>query len=134
MPTPQEDRTRLTTMVQALNASPRTLRRPLCRGWSGDYQITGKCGHILTDGAGFLLFVSTSPWESKRRWSHSKKTLNQFCRLTQNGDDEGCFHLSHLPSPAEASSIRKIIGITQRRQSSTPSVSQIASRFKSKTA
>jgi hypothetical protein len=49
-----EDRERLETMLEALDASPGALRRPACRGWAGDYQITGRLGHILADGDGFL--------------------------------------------------------------------------------
>jgi hypothetical protein len=34
-----------------------------------------------------------------------KKRL-AFCRLTQDGDDEGCFHLDRLPTKNEAETIR----------------------------
>jgi hypothetical protein len=54
-----EDRERLETMLEALDASPGALRRPACRGWAGDYQITGRLGHILADGDGFLLHIHT---------------------------------------------------------------------------
>jgi hypothetical protein len=56
--------------LTALDASPIALGRPNCRGWVGDYQITGKHGHVLADGAGFLLYVSTN--ESVRRWTNVK--------------------------------------------------------------
>jgi hypothetical protein len=105
------DRDQLETMVQALDASPRALHRPICRGWAGDYQISGKRGHILPDGDGFLLFVSG---RSKQHWTHLKKAL-RFCRLTQDGDDEGCLHLERLPVPAEADAIRGALGIRRRR-------------------
>ena len=67
------DKQHLEAMLTALDASPRTLER------IGDWQIVGKNGHIMTDGRGFLLYVSTS--ESPRRWTGIKKRLG-FCRLT----------------------------------------------------
>ncbi len=86
-----EDREHLGHMVSALDASPRTLRRPVCRGWVGDWQINGKSGHILTDGvAGYLLFAKAE--DSPRRWTSIKRKLG-FAQLTQDGDDEGIFRL-----------------------------------------
>ena len=49
------DRQHLETLLAALDASPRALRRDQC----GDWAITGKSGHILADGEGYLLCVST---------------------------------------------------------------------------
>jgi hypothetical protein len=74
------DRTHLDTFLTAIDASPLALERPNCRGWIGDYQITGKHGHVLADGAGFLLYVSAG--ESIRRWTNVKRQLS-FCRLKQ---------------------------------------------------
>jgi hypothetical protein len=56
--------------------------------------------------------VSTS--ESPRRWTGIKKRLG-FCRLTQDGDDEGCLYLDRLPKADEAVLIREAIGIRKRR-------------------
>jgi hypothetical protein len=39
-----------------------------------------------------------------------------FCRLTQDGDSEGCLHLARLPSSAEAELIRSALGIRKRRR------------------
>jgi hypothetical protein len=66
-----DDKVHLETLLTALDASPRALYRPICRGWTGDYQITGKLGHILADGDGFLLYVHTG--ESPRRWTNVKR-------------------------------------------------------------
>jgi hypothetical protein len=95
----------LGTMVTALDTSPTCFERPICRGFTGDWQITGKLGHVLADGDGYLLYVSTE--ESVRRWTNVKERLISFCRLTQDGDDEGCLHLDRLPTPAEAAIIRE---------------------------
>jgi hypothetical protein len=81
-------------------------------GWVGDYQITGKHGHVLADGAGFLLYVGTN--ESVRRWTNVKRQLS-FCRLKQDGDDEGCLHLDRLPTENEAAAIRNCLRIKRKR-------------------
>jgi hypothetical protein len=106
------DREHLETMLTALDASPRALERPICHGWVGDWQISGKTGHVMTDGRGFVLYVSAG--ESKRLWNSIKKRL-RFCRLTQDGDDEGCFCLDRLPTTAESDSICGAVGIRRRR-------------------
>ena len=106
------DKQHLEAMLTALNASPRALERPICGGWIGDWQIVGNSGHIITDGRGFVLYVSTS--KSPRRWTGIKKRLG-FCRLTQDGDDEGCLYLERLPKADEAVLIREAIGIRKRR-------------------
>ena len=55
------DKQHLEAMLTALDASPRALER------IGDWQIVGNNGHIMTDGRGFVFYVSTS--ESPRRWT-----------------------------------------------------------------
>ena len=70
------DRERLVALLDALGASPRCLERPNCRGWIGDWQITGKHGHAMTDGAGYLFYAQATP----RRWTSIKQSL-AFCKL-----------------------------------------------------
>ncbi len=60
--------------------------------------------------AGLCSNIST---ESPRRWTGIKKRLG-FCRLTQDGDDEGCLYLERLPKADEAVLIREAIGIRKR--------------------
>jgi len=119
-----KDRARLTAMVRALSASDLTLRRERCRGELGDYAVIGKSGHIYPDGgSGWLLYVETSYRDdagklidgSVRRWNNIKARL-AFCRVTQDGDDEGCLHLDHMPTEAEAGLIRDALGIRKRRE------------------
>jgi hypothetical protein len=76
-----------------LQASPLSLRRDEYGSW----RITGKSGHIYTSGTWVMYVCSGSP----RRWSADKKRLS-FCKVTQNGDDEGCLQLFGLPSPGQA--------------------------------
>jgi hypothetical protein len=123
-PATMSDRTHLEALLIALDASPIALERPNCRGWVGDYQISGKLGHVLADGAGFLLYVGTN--ESVRRWTNVKRQLS-FCRLTQDGDDEGCLHLDRLPTEHEAKLIREAMGIRRRRHLSPEALAQARS-------
>jgi hypothetical protein len=105
------DREHLETFRVAIDAWGRALERPNVRGWMGDWQITGKSGHVLPDGTGFLLWVCCEG--SRRRWTSAKKRL-AFCRLTQDGDDEGCLHLDRVPTEPEGKIIRDILGIRKR--------------------
>jgi hypothetical protein len=57
--------------LTAIDASPGALERPNRRGWIGEYQITGKHGHILADQPGYLLFVTGTV----RRWKKAKRAL-----------------------------------------------------------
>jgi hypothetical protein len=103
-----ENRAHLEALMRALNASPRTLGRDEC----GDWAINGRLGHIFSDGAALLLYVTTE--ESVRRWNNIKHRLN-FCRVVQDGDDEGCLQLDRMPAPTEAGVIREALGIRRRR-------------------
>jgi hypothetical protein len=102
------ERAHLEALLNALDASSRALRRDGC----GDWHIKGKRGHILADGKGWLI-VATD--ESIRRWTNVKRRLS-FCRITQDGDDDGCLHLDRLPSAAEAELIRDAVHVKRKRQ------------------
>lgn len=120
------DRERLVALLEALDASPRCLERPVCRGWTGDWQITGKHGHVLADGNSVLIYVTTperdvldpdGKWRcygSPRRWASMKKALG-LAKLVQEAEDEGIFRLNRLPNEAEAEAIRDTVGIRKRR-------------------
>ena len=82
------DRERLVALLTALDASQRCLERPVCRGWVGDWQITGKHGHAVSDGTGYLLYAHATP----RRWTSIKQSL-AFCKMSQDADDEGILRL-----------------------------------------
>jgi hypothetical protein len=103
------DRAQLGPFLAAVDASPIALERPNCRGWIGDHQITGKHGHVLADHPGYLLYVTGTV----QRWKKAKRLLPG--TVTQDGDDEGIVRLDRLPTPAEAESIRDLIGIRKRR-------------------
>jgi hypothetical protein len=113
--------TDLLAFLTALDATPRALRRDAC----GERAIVGKSGHVYAD-AGFLLYVSTA--ESPRRWTNVKHRLN-FCRVTQDGDDEGCLHLDRLPTPEEAGLIREALGIRKLSCFSAESLAALKARL-----
>jgi hypothetical protein len=46
---------------------------------------------------------------------HQGQAFLFFCRLTQDGDSEGCLHLDRLPNAAEAIAIREALGIRNWR-------------------
>jgi hypothetical protein len=127
--TDRTDHDHLERLITALGASPRALKRPVCRGWAGDWQITGKLGHVLADGTGFVLYVATG--ESVRRSGFLKKRLAGFCRVTQDGDDEGALHLDRLPTEAEAEAelIREALGIKRKRHLSAETIASITDRL-----
>jgi hypothetical protein len=108
-PATMSDRTHLEALLIALDASPIALERPNCRGWVGEYQITGKHGHVLADHPGYLLYVTGTV----QRWKKAKRILPG--TVTQDGDDEGVLRLDRLPTPAEADTIRDVVGIRRRR-------------------
>jgi hypothetical protein len=111
----------LETLLTALDATPLALRRDGC----GDWAIKGKRGHIYADGNGFLI-VTTA--DSIRLWANTKAKLT-FCRVTQDGDDEGCLHLDHVPTPAEADLIRDALKIKRKRHYTPDQLASITDRL-----
>jgi hypothetical protein len=94
----------LLALRKTLAASSLSLQEDEC----GDWRINGSRGHIYAEGGIFTLCVRTS--ESRNLWTRIKRRL-AFCRVTQDGDDEGCLVLDRLPTPAEADLICQALGI-----------------------
>jgi len=120
------ERARIEALLTALDATRRALRRDTC----GDWVIKGNRGHICADGCGFLIIV-VSMRRSIRVWPNIKGKLD-FCRVTQDGDDEGCLHLDHLPMPKEADLIRHVLRIKRKRQLTPDQRATMAARLKEK--
>lgn len=88
--------------LTAINASPAALERPVCRGWVGDYQITGKHCHVLPDGAGYLLYVTGTV----QRWKRAKRS-SPSC-VTIPGNERGVPRPSRLTQRSVALGNHKI--------------------------
>jgi hypothetical protein len=61
---------------------------------------------------------------SSRPWKNAKARLT-FCKVTQDGDWEGCLHLDRLPTADEAVVIRKVLGIRKRRHMTAEALSKL---------
>ena len=120
------ERTHLETLLTALDATPCALQRDGC----GDWAIEGKRGYIYANGSGFLIVITTG--DSIRRWANAKGKL-AFCRVTQDGDDEGCLHLDHLPTPPEAELIRDALRIKRKRHYTPDQLATITARLRKNT-
>ena len=119
------ERAHLETLLTALSATRRAFWRDTC----GDWAIWGKRGHIYADGRGFLIVVGTEG--SIRRWTNTKRKLD-FCRVTQDGDDEGCLHLDHLPTPKETDLICDALGVKRKRRYTPDQLATLTARLKKK--
>jgi hypothetical protein len=106
----EADRAQQKALLTALNAWDRALRRDDCGAWC----ISGNQGSIHTwgDGKTWAIYVRC---RSVRHWTSTKARL-AFCTVIQDGDDEGCLRLDHLPTPAQNESIRDILGIRKRME------------------
>ncbi len=115
------ERAHLETLLRGLDATPSALWRDSCGAWA----IRGKRGHIYADGKGFLIVFTG---KSIRRWANTKAKLT-FCRVTQDGDDEGCLHLDHPPTPTEADLIRDALRIKRKRHYTPDQLATLATRL-----
>jgi hypothetical protein len=114
---------RILALAEALDVSvAKSVRNDEC----STPRIIGRDGHAYADGAGFLIVCH--PHRTAHRWTNIKRNLS-FCRLTQDGDDEGCFHLDHLPDEHEAGEIRAAIHVRRKVQLSADEVAARAARF-----
>ena len=103
-----QDRQELSDLLTVLHGAMNALRRDEC----GDPTIFGSRGHIRACDGTFLIYVVC---RSAKHWTYAKRQL-AFCRVIQDGDEEGVLQLDRLPSPGEAEVIRTYIGLRQTRQ------------------
>lgn len=121
-----KQRPRLLELLAALDARGASLRRDVC----GDWAISGKLGHIYAVPEGLQLVIFTGEIgiaDSPRRWTGVSQRLG-FCRVTQDGDDEGCMILGRLPAAQEAKLIREALGIPKARHLTVEQVASIQRR------
>ncbi len=83
-----------------------------CRLWT----VRGSRGYVSTwgDGQTWMLAVGS---KKPRHWTFAKRRLAAFPGLVQvtqdAGDDEAVFRLMRLPTPKEATEIRRAAGVRQ---------------------
>ena len=102
---------RIEHFADAIEISYRNVRKDSCGQWT----ISGKGGHVQTfdDRSFYLLYIVTY---SARKWGAIKRKAKAFgWELTQDGDDEGCFHLN-LPNEAQSNYLRGLLGLRRRRR------------------
>ena len=106
----EADKAQQKALLAALNAWDRALHRDECGAWT----ISGTRGTVHTwgDCRSWVLFVAC---RSAQHWTWTKKRL-AFCKVTQDGDDEGVLRLQRLPTPHEAEAIRDILGVRKRME------------------
>jgi hypothetical protein len=116
------DREQQRSLLVSLGAVDRALRRDECGAW----RITGKFGSVHTwgDDKTWVLWVGC---RSGLHWTHTKKRLD-FCTVTQDGWDEGCLRLHHLPTPDQAEALRDILGLRKRTEYSAEHLEALRAR------
>ncbi len=110
---PMRQRPELLAFREALGSASTALRRDE----NGDWRIKGKLGFIYAvpgtlDEPGQESFQLYCERETKQAWTWAKKLLS-FCAVSQDGDTEGVLFLGRLPTPAEAETIRDVLGVAK---------------------
>jgi hypothetical protein len=108
-----QDRYRIELLAQALDISPRNIRKDRC----SQFTISGNGGQLQTFDRqeAYLLYIMAP---SSRKWGAIKrKAVALGWEVTQDGDDEGCFRLP-LPNPDQAKFLRSLLGLRKRRRES----------------
>lgn len=127
---PAKQRPALLKLAAVMDSRVAALRRDEC----GDWAIFGKYGHVYAVPEGLQLVVGTAiescdsqnpRYYSKRQWNSDKNKLG-FCRLTQDGDGDGCLILGRMPTATEAVTIRTVLGIPKRRHLSQQQLAAMA--------
>jgi hypothetical protein len=127
-----KQRKALLAFAKALNSAPKALRSDEC----GDPRITGAQGHVYAVRGtidrprhpGYSLHVMT---ETARQWGAASRALS-FAQVMQDGDTEGSMFLDRLPTPSEATTIRRYLGVNKRRELSPETVEKLRARLAGK--
>jgi hypothetical protein len=120
---PSRQRATLLKLAEALGCRDNAVRRDEC----GDWCVVGKLGHIYAipgtldrpKADGFQIYfrgapVFEEPLDTKA-WTWAKKGL-AFCKVTNDGDEEGMLFLDRLPTADEVPIIRDKLGIPKKRE------------------
>jgi len=117
------DREQQQSLLTALNAWDRALRKDECNAWV----IAGKNGTVHTWGDGHTWIVRVR-CRSEKHWAYTKRRL-VFCTVTQDGDNEGCLRLHQLPTADQAEVIRDILCIRKRVELSAATLETLRARI-----
>jgi hypothetical protein len=113
------DHEQLQDFAKALGSRAVALRRDEC----GDWRINGQKGHIYVyDPTAFLLVIHAG---TVRGWESAKRAL-PWCRVSQDGDTEGCIVVPRLPTEDEAGIIRHHLAISKKRVLSPEQLERLA--------
>jgi hypothetical protein len=115
------DRELLADLASVLQISARNLHRDPC----GDWIISGRRGHVLTDGRDVYVYL---PSGTARRWEAAKRAL-AFMTVTQDGDEEGILKFQGTPTAEQAATLRKLLGSRYVPPMSDEERAAIARRF-----
>lgn len=117
------DKAEMERLRRALNASKTSLRRDECSLWT----LRGRNGNYIStfgDRASWVIYLQC---RSPKAWTYAKRRLEACgCVVTQDGDDEGCLHLTRLPDAAAAAEIRDLVGMRQPGPVTDPGGSRVA--------
>lgn len=121
------DRSELRRLLAALEATDAALCKDECKTWV----VQGTKGHIYTQRpSGRWLLVAHC--RSVRQWSATKQRLSSFCKVGQDGDDEGALLLERLPDRDQAVTIRDVLGIRKRRTDTPETLQRLSDQAKSR--
>jgi hypothetical protein len=127
---PSKQRAALKKLTVALNSSSTALRVDGC----GDPSIIGSHGHIYAvcgtlrwpTSPGFTFYLDAG---SSRAWTAAKAAL-KFAEVDSDGDVDGWLSMYRLPTPEEATTIRRYLGIRQRRTVSDDAKDALIARLR----
>lgn len=104
---PSAQRPALLAFVEAIGCRDRALRRDDC----GDWRVNGRTGHVYAVPEGFQVFIISG---SARLWGAAKKALDGV-KLCNDGDEEGGFLFTELPTRSQVAALRRYAGIAKKR-------------------
>ena len=122
-----KQRAALLKLTKTLVSRDSALRRDEC----GDWRIEGSSGHVYAvpgtldqpNWPGFMLYIMTG---SPKAWTFAKRAL-AFAKVINDGDEEGAFVMSRLPTADEATLVRRYCGIPKRREVSEAELDRLRS-------
>jgi hypothetical protein len=116
----EADRDQQKSLLAALGAWDRALRRDECGAW----RINGEHGYIYTWGDGKSWYVGVG-CRSERHWKATKRSLD-FCKYEVGGR----LRLLELPTAQQATALRKALGIRKRKEVSAYQLERLRERMR----